>query len=328
MCLGKKRNLFFILFTLLLILISCGTKTVLMTVTRPAEVNLKPYPKIALGDFVDVHGRVNPHAQDIQDVFTEQLLNTKRFEVVDRQSLGRIIEEQKLALSGLIDGSSAPQIGRLLGASALIFARINQDNFKQEVKQVSSYKDKKGKLHKRYRRLGQYILSLHLKIVDVQTGKIISSKELKSVQKKETTATDKTPPVIDKEQLYKRCLADLGRQFRRMIAPYQTTVKAKFLVDDKIPATKQAVAMFKANEWQRGLHILQNALNQPGLNNERKAKVYYDLGLAQMYLGQNDQAIKNLTTALQLKPTEKRYQKALKTAKEEKRKAEELKKQL
>lgn len=324
----KQKRLLILIVLIALILNACGTKTVLMTVTRPAEINLKHYQKIALGDFVNARGQTNQHALDVRDAFTNQLINSKRFEVVDRQALGKILEEQKLAISGLIDENSAPQIGKLLGASALIFGRITQDHFKEEVKQTGTYKDKKGKQHKRFKRYASYTLGVNLKIVDVQTGKILTSKELKTYQKAETTAVDKTPAKIDKQALYQKCLADISSQFRHLIAPYKVTVKAQFLVDDKVPATKRAVALFKADEWENGLKVLKEALSRPISKSELRAKVYYDLGLAQMYLGQNDQAIVNLTKAIELKPDEGRYQKALKTAKEEKKKAEKLKEQL
>lgn len=325
---GKQQGLLILITFATLLLNACGTKTVLMTVTRPAEINLKNYQKIALGDFVNARGQTDQHAFDLRDAFTNQLIDTKRFEVVDRQALGRILEEQKLAISGLIDESSAPQIGKLLGASALIFGRITQDHFKEEVKQTSTYKDKKGKQHKRFKRYASYTLGVNLKIVDVQSGKILISKELQATQKAETSAVDKRPARIDKQNLYQKCLSDISTQFRHMIAPYKVTVRAQFLVDDKVPATKHAVALFKADEWEKGLQVLKEALNRPISDNKLKAKVYYDLGLAQMYLGRHEQAIQNLTRALELKPDESRYQKSLKTAKEEKKKAEKLKEQL
>ena len=113
-----------------------------------------------------------------------------------------------------------------------------------------------------------------------------------------------------------------------MIAPYQIKVKAQFLVDDKVPETKKAVALFKAGDWDAGERLLKKAIAKPFLKPELRAKVYYDLGLAQMYLGQHDASIENIRHALELKPDEKRYQKALRTAREEKAKAEKLKQQL
>ncbi len=327
----KKELSVFIRLSFLVIflfLISCGTKTVMMTVLRPAEINLKHYPKIALGDFVNPRGRIDQHALDLRDALTQQLIATKRFEVVDRQTLGKIIQEQKLAASGLIDEKSAPTLGKLLGASALIFGRITTDRYHQELVHAPPYKDKKGKSHQRHSWKGKYELSANIKIVDVQTGKILTAKELSAVAKAETSALDKAPPKIDSNALYRKCVAKIAAQFRRMVAPYQIKVKAQFLVDDKVPETKKAIGLFKAGEWDAGEALLKRAAMKPGLKPELRAKVYYDLGLAQMYLGQHDAAIENIRHALELKPDESRYQKVLRTAKEEKAKAEKLKQQL
>ena len=49
----------FVILSILLV-VSCGTTAMMMTVTRPAEVNLKSYNKIALGDIVDEDGCVKP----------------------------------------------------------------------------------------------------------------------------------------------------------------------------------------------------------------------------------------------------------------------------
>ena len=327
-----KKNLSMLfrlsIFAVFLSLISCSTKTVMMTVLRPAEINLKSYPKIALGDFVNSYGRIDQHALDMRDALTQQLIATKRFDVVDRQTLGKIIQEQKLAASGLIDATSAPALGKLLGASALIFGRITTDRYHQDLVHSPPYKDKKGKSHQRHSWKGKYELSVNIKIVNVQTGKILTAKELTAVERAETSALDKAPPKIDSNALYKKCLSHIAMQFRRMIAPYQIKVKAQFLVDDKVPETKKAVSLFKAGEWDSGKALLKKASEKPFLKPEFRAKVFYDLGLAQMYLGQHDASIENIRHALELKPDEKRYQKALRMAKEEKAKAQKLKQQL
>ncbi len=318
----------FLLMAAALFLNSCSTKTVMMTVMRPAEINLKSYPKIALGDFVNARGYIDQHALDLRDALTRELIASKRFEVVDRQTLGKIIQEQKLAASGLIDEKSAPALGKLLGASALIFGRITTDHYHQDLVHYPPYKDKKGKSHQRHSWKGKYELTANIKIVDVQTGKILTIKELSATEKAETSALDKAPPKIDRNALYRKCLAKIARQFRHMVAPYQIKVKAQFLVDDKVPETGKAVSLFKAGDWDSGEALLKKAIMEPTLKPELRAKVFYDLGLAQMYLGQHNASIENIRHALQLKPDEKRYQKALRTAKEEKAKAEKLKQQL
>jgi len=310
------------------VLTFCSTKTVTMTVLRPAEVNLKHYSKIALGDFVNPRGKIDQHARDVADLLTSRMIASGRFEVVDREHLKTILKEQTLAASGLIDETSAPELGKLLGASALIFGRIQQDRYKEELTKDDPYKDKKGNTHQRQRRKGVYSLTAIIKIIDVQTGKILTVKEIPVTETKQTSALDKKPPVIDRQALYQQCLNKLADRFMQVVAPYKQQVRAAFVMDDHLPEAKNAVAMFKAGEWDSGLALLKQAVRKPGLKTEVRAKAFYNLGLAQMYLGQHDQAIENLKKALNLKPDEGRYQKALKKAKKEKREAQRLKEQL
>ncbi len=325
----NMRSMFLLaFFPLLLFLFSCNTKTVMVSVLRPAEINLKDYHKIALGDFVNSYGRIDQHALDIRDALTQQLIATKRFDVVDRQTLGRIIQEQRLAASGLIDEKSAPALGKLLGASALIFGRITTDRYHQDLVHSPPYKDKKGNSHQRHSWKGRYDLAVNIKIVDVQTGKILTVKTLTAREKAETSAVDKAPRKIDPNALYEKCLAKIAAQFRHIIAPYRVKVKAQFLVDDKVPETKKAVALFKAGDWKNGKNVLKKASSKPFLKPEIRAKIFYDLGLAQIYSGEYEAAITNIRHAIQLKPDEKRYQKALRTAKEEKARADKLRRQL
>ncbi len=316
------------LFVMTLLLTFCSTKTVVMTVMRPAEVNLKNYPKIAFGDFTNPAGRVDRHARDVAEILTARLIATGRFDVVDREHLKTILKEQTLAASGLIDESSAPELGRLLGASALIFGRIQTDHYQEKVSKDKPYKDKKKRTHQRHHRYGTYRFTVAVKIIDVQTGKILTVKEIDVEEKAHTSALDKPAPPIDRQALYKRCLDKVALRFEHLVAPYKQKVRAAFVMDDQLPGAKKAVGLFKAGEWDTGLELLKQEISKPGLKPEVQAKAFYNLGLAQMYLGQHDQAIVNLKKALSLQPDESRYQKALKQAKAEKEEAERLKEQL
>jgi curli biogenesis system outer membrane secretion channel CsgG len=43
---------------------------------------------------------------------------TRRFEVVERQLLNKVLEEQNLGMTGILDESSAARIGKNLGVDA------------------------------------------------------------------------------------------------------------------------------------------------------------------------------------------------------------------
>lgn len=49
---------------------------------------------------------------------------TKKFDVIERQLLSKLLEENKLTLSGLIDETTAKQIGKILGVDAICSGTI------------------------------------------------------------------------------------------------------------------------------------------------------------------------------------------------------------
>ncbi len=312
----------------LVLLLGCGTKSIQMTVLRPAEVNLKDYHTIAVAQIVNVKGRPSGHAKDLAEQITQKLVESGRFDVVDRRHLKAVLKEQSLGASGLVDESTASELGRLLGASVLIFGRIQEDVYKEEISSDKPYKTKKGKVHVRKRRKGTYRFRVSLKLIDVQNGKILTVKQFSATKSKQTSALDKTPPKIDKSTLYQSCMKSVGKQFIKVIAPYKQRVSASFETDDLLPEVDGAIAFFNAGEWDEGLQMLKSAAHKPGLNAEVKAKAFYNLGLAQIYNHQFEAAIRNIKQAIRLNPESSRYPEALKKAKAEKQKADQLNRQL
>jgi len=80
--------------------------------------------KIAIIEFTDLHGKVPTFGKYVAEELITRMYSTKRFEVVERQMLNKVLEEQKLGLTGLIDESSAAAIGRLLGVQAIATGTI------------------------------------------------------------------------------------------------------------------------------------------------------------------------------------------------------------
>ncbi len=56
----------------------------------------------------------------VSDRLTTKLVKTKKFKVIDRESLQKILAEQKLQTSGVVDPETAKKIGKVLGVEAII----------------------------------------------------------------------------------------------------------------------------------------------------------------------------------------------------------------
>lgn len=60
----------------------------------------------------------------VLDKMITALFNEQRFRVIERSQLNRIIEEQQLGLSGIIDASTAAALGKGLGVDAIILGSV------------------------------------------------------------------------------------------------------------------------------------------------------------------------------------------------------------
>jgi len=75
-------------------------------------------------DFVNMNGEITKLGRYISEELTTRLYLTGKFEVIERKLLDKIIEEQKISMSGMIDESSAVELGRVLGVDAIASGTI------------------------------------------------------------------------------------------------------------------------------------------------------------------------------------------------------------
>ena len=80
--------------------------------------------KIAVMDFVNMNGEITKLGRYMSEELTTRLYLTGKFEVIERKLLDKIIEEQKISMSGMIDESSAVELGRVLGVDAIASGTI------------------------------------------------------------------------------------------------------------------------------------------------------------------------------------------------------------
>src|SRR5216684_3503107 len=80
---------------------------------------------IAVVEFGDLKGNVTNFGRFLSEELITRLYQTKKFKVIERQQLNKIIAEQKLTLTGLVDPASAQKLGRVLGVDSIVFGSIS-----------------------------------------------------------------------------------------------------------------------------------------------------------------------------------------------------------
>jgi TolB-like protein len=102
---------------------------------------------IAVVEFVDLKGRVTDLGRFLAEKLITRLYQTRKFKVIERQLLNKIVNEQKLSLTGMIDPSTAQRLGKLLGVDAIAAGTVTD--------------------------LGK-ALDINARLIDTQTGEIFA----------------------------------------------------------------------------------------------------------------------------------------------------------
>lgn len=79
---------------------------------------------VAVVDFSDLEGRITLLGRFVADELSARLVRGGEVRVVDRQHLGRVIEEQKLAIYGVTSPAAVRRLGQLVGADVLVVGTV------------------------------------------------------------------------------------------------------------------------------------------------------------------------------------------------------------
>ena len=109
----------------------------------------------------------------------EGLSNCSDFELLSRTDVDKMIQEQELAATGLVDDSTAPVFGKMLGAEYLLIANVTGlSNTKKDNKAVG-----KGK--------NNYVVTAKMsaRIVEVETGRMVLAATSSATSKVKVTGS-------------------------------------------------------------------------------------------------------------------------------------------
>lgn len=148
-----------------------------ITVFAAPEVSEKT--KIVVIPFTDVTEGGYKAGEKLTSNISSKLVEMGRFEVVDRMELGKIMEEQKLAQTGLIDAAQAVEIGKIAGAKLAFTGNIVSLNVYREeiVKEKSADVGifKVTREEKTYKKEWNAKVTVNVKLVDVETNVTLKS---------------------------------------------------------------------------------------------------------------------------------------------------------
>ncbi len=281
-----------IIMLLVLVATGCATRKAFVSTTRPAEINLKGIERIAVGK---IDGNIG---QKVADLLVVTLFESERFEVVDRENIDKIIREYQLNIGGVIDKSTAVQMGKVLGASVLILGNSLMD-YKPNTWTKEEH-DYKGYAHTVYYLKQIAKIDTAFRIVDLTTGKILVARMITKEATNSDFSRNGYPQGIDKDILIKTALDKTVSSFMRVIAPYSYRIEIEF-ARSKSSEGKSGINFAKAGLWKEALK--QFELSKKKTPNDSRA--WYNLGLAYEHNNIFDKAIEAFKKSNKLKPSYK-----------------------
>ncbi len=164
------------IFLIIPFLFSCNeSKTTVKGGIKP--IPYKDRILVAVGTIENKTGDTSHNAtlENATGIFISELDSTECFRLIERQRIKTILEEQKLGISGIIDPSKTKEVGKLLGADAILFASLS------EVYRIVDER-KAGVAIKKNEKI---TVVMDARLVNVETGEILSSSKVSLVYENE-----------------------------------------------------------------------------------------------------------------------------------------------
>lgn len=103
-------------------------------------------------------------ADSFVDMLITAFVKTRKFDVVERSSMKRIVQEQKLGAYGAVPARSAAKMGKLIGAKYMVIGIISEAGYK---------KDSAAKIFGLSLAKARAVFGVDIRLVDTTTGKIV-----------------------------------------------------------------------------------------------------------------------------------------------------------
>ncbi|MDX9906060.1 MAG: CsgG/HfaB family protein [Bacteroidales bacterium] len=166
---------------------------------------------------------------------------TNVFSLVERSELDKVLREQNISNSGLIDDSQAAQIGKLLGIDAMITGSVAYSH--QDEQKTLTYTDLNGNKKYSYCTTRTVTAEGHLKIINVNTGQIIGT-TVKTTSYSDKKCDDKRSTLFSVEELAKVCYDGLATKLANYFTPVFLPMEYEFeKIKDKEYKEKGKLAM-------------------------------------------------------------------------------------
>ena len=280
-----------------------NAQTYVLTKNREPQLHVKNYKQIAIGDIVGPNGIENERSLDLRDALTSKFFNSNIYEVVDRNALSQILSSQKKSDVKIIDEKTISALSKQLKSALLITGRMQSEKVEQKL-----YTTKNGTCpdNSSNHWLVTGEIAVQLKIIDVNTGKMIFSAPVLVPIKVQSIETCQPKEKFDLKPIVNKAFEALPDEVAKLIIPYAEQINITFegpavvLFKNPFKKLNEVVSLFTIGDFDKGITILKNYAEDNSLKNNLKAKAHYNYALGLFCINQYEQAKIELKKAIAL----------------------------
>ncbi|MDR2562106.1 MAG: CsgG/HfaB family protein [Holophagales bacterium] len=170
--------------------------------------------------------RDGSYGERFADMLVSELMQNRNYELIERTRLNKVIEEQGLGMSGVLDQSNVAQIGKVAGLDYIVLGNILETS---AVNKSGTDILTKGTIY-----YSEIKVVVNLKVIEVETGKIAFSD---NAQDNATIHFGGRPGQVSPENYFgvaQKAIAKAAFKIMREIAPLEASVLKVNKVKDKI----------------------------------------------------------------------------------------------
>lgn len=291
-----RKNINIVMAFVVILISGCSQKVGVKALV-PAQVDRISQTKIiAVTDFS--HDEVGLSRKIEAKLSNFQINNKRYFTIVSRNDINKVIEEQKLQNSGLVDDENIVKVGELIGAQAIVSGNVSpvtkQDSYFYEPR-VRCANKKCTELETYSIRCMKRLvgLSTEVRIVDVTKGDIIYADTLsRSASFKHCGDDSRAMP--SKTMVAQKLAEDIADEFTYKLTPHYRYFKVKLLEDPDLDYTNEQEKLLKFSlkyiekgRYDKAEQLLKELVDA---TNMKSYVPFYNLGVIKEVQGKYQEA--------------------------------------
>jgi len=275
--------------------------SIILTTQRPPELEVSTYRQVAIGQITGPLGSPTELSLDLTDALSSRLFAAQTLEVVDKNTLDKILGDQKYKDLQVIDDATTRQLNKKLGNAILITGRMQGNTLEQKL----IYEDQGVVVNgctKKYFYQVKGNVSIQLKIFDLKSGKLIYNEPVIIEVDKQTKEDCSIPNKLDVPAITRQATKELGEQVARLIVPYEVKTVLQFsdpgLFKSPFKRLREAVGFLQMKNYEPALAIFKEYTESKDVKGKHLPLAYFNYALGLIYAGKYEEAKPMLEKAM------------------------------